>query len=145
MNIKSVKIITKTKVALYVNGKPITPPDFKSEFQSKEDLANILEDFHCRKICQGIVDVSVPDLLVTDKCSGYKEGNLWRSKLCVGVADPVSSILCSECRHFRKYLKSRVNNQKNSKRKNTKEHYQLKLSSTQQALRRAKSKIAVSY
>ncbi len=100
MTIKSVKIITMNKVALYLNGKPITPPDIRLEFRSKAELAKILEDFNHRKICQGIVDDSLADVEVTDKCARNKEGYLWRSKMRMEVA---GSVLCSSCRRFKDY------------------------------------------
>ncbi|XP_046633619.1 uncharacterized protein LOC124313005 isoform X4 [Daphnia pulicaria] len=100
MTIKSVKMITMNRVALYLNGKPITPQDIQLEFRSKAELANILEDFHHRKICQGIVDDSLADVEVTDKCARNKEGNLWRSKMRMEIA---GSNLCSSCRRFIDY------------------------------------------
>ncbi|XP_046460568.1 uncharacterized protein LOC124207240 isoform X2 [Daphnia pulex] len=100
MTIKSVKIITMNKVALYLNAKPITPQDIQLEFRSKAELAKILEDFHHRKICQGIVDDSLADVEVTDKCARNKEGNLWRSKMRMEIA---GSNLCSSCRRFIDY------------------------------------------
>jgi hypothetical protein len=145
MTIKSVKIITMTKVALYLNGKPITPPDMQFEFRSKADLANILEDFNYRRICQGIVDDSLADTEVTGKCAGIKEGNLWRSKMCMGIANPAASALCSKCRVFKNYLKRNTNNQKTKKLKNSKEDYKSRLRSTNQRLRRSNSKIEVNY
>ncbi len=145
MTIKSVKIITMTKVALYLNGKPITPPDMQFEFRSKADLANILEDFNYRRICQGIVDDSLADTEVTGKCAGIKEGNLWRSKMCMGIANPAASALCSKCRVFKNYLKRNTNNQKTKKLKNSKEDYKSRLRSTKQRLRRSNSKIEVNY
>ena len=143
MTVKSVKIVTMNKVALYLNGKPITPPDIKFEFRSKADLANILKDFNYRKICQGIVGDSLADIEVTGKCAGNKEGNLWRSKICMGVADSVGSVLCSKCRLLRNYLKRITNNQKTKRLKNSKEDYKLRLRSTERMLKRTKSKIEV--
>ncbi|EFX85442.1 hypothetical protein DAPPUDRAFT_300460 [Daphnia pulex] len=92
MTIKSVKIITRNKVALYLNAKLITPQDIQLEFRSKAELAKILEDFHHRKICQGIVDDSLADVEVTDKCARNKEDNLWCSKMRMEIA---GSNLCS--------------------------------------------------
>lgn len=140
MTIKTLKFLSKTKVQLFINGKPIIEPDLELEFQTKGGLSNLIKDFHYRNTCQGFVDESLADVKVTDKCSGTKEGNVWRSKDCQGFTR--SGFVCPKCRSLRKYLK-KMKRRQPKQPKDVKERYQKKIRTVQKALRRTESKMEV--
>ncbi|KAI9557749.1 hypothetical protein GHT06_017578 [Daphnia sinensis] len=135
MTIKTVRIITKTTVGLFLNGKLIKPPYVKLEFRKKKELSNILEAFHIRKTCQGFVEESLTDVKMTDKCGGIKDGNVWRSKECLGLANV--QLLCSKCKILQTYLMR----MKKYPSKDLKKHYRRKLNTVQKSLQRMKRKV----
>ncbi|XP_057366562.1 uncharacterized protein LOC130687415 [Daphnia carinata] len=136
MTIKTVRIITKTKVELFLNGKSIQPPYIKLEFHKKTELSKILEDFHIRKTCLGIVEESLKDVEVTDKYAAFKDRNVWRSKECLGLAN--TRLLCLKCQMLRRNLRRMIKNP--IKSKDFKKYYRRKLDTSQRALQRMKQK-----
>lgn len=138
MTIKTVRILTKSKVELFLNGKSIKPLHMKFEFQMKKELSNILEAFHIRKRCKGIVEESLTDVKVTDKCAGIKDGNVWRSKECLGLAN--INVLCSKCQLLKKYLR-RMKKKDPTNSKDLKKNYKQKLNTSRKALQRMKCKM----
>ena len=134
---KTINVLNDRVVELFMNGKSVAPSDLSLEFRNKIGLSHIISAFDEKRPCNGIEDQETLDTLeFTKNCSGFKEGNIWRSKECTGIAE--KKLLCDKCRIFNIYLKKRA--KCSPKSKDPKKAARTKVHSLQQTLRRLKSK-----
>ena len=132
---KTINVLNDRKVELFMNGKSVAPLDLSLEFRSKVELSHIISAFDDKRTCNGIEDETLDTLEITKNSSGFKDGNIWRSKECTGITD--KTLFCDNCRTLKNWLQNR---EKCTPKLEDPRKVAKKLYSMKRALQRMKSK-----
>lgn len=121
LNMKTICIRSPNRVSFHFGEKTILMPTTTGMYQNFDQLSDSIASFHRQKHCRGILNPALNNVNVTEKCSVYKDGEVWRSTECTFLAVLKSNTSrCIKCANMVRYLRKKLKNQKNPANPNRK-------------------------